>query len=259
MKKTSLIVIVAIVVAGFLLINFLPELTRESGVYVIDTPHGKIKIRLYDETPIHKENFMKMVKEKFYNNTPVEVIYSNEVLIAGGSDAENAAEKRGEILKAEMNDKLIPKKGTIAAYFGTDKGTTADDRFFLINGHVYSKEELVSVEKRKLEMGLQNDPEGLELLKKREMYQYSHKEDSAAIIDAQIKGIVETKYSAGLGKLFSKEDIEVYTKEGGVADIHGEVTVFGEVTEGMDVLEKILALEVDRSNKPVEPISFNIK
>lgn len=258
MKKTSLIVIVAIVVAGFLLINFLPELTREAGVYVIDTPHGKIQVRLFDETPIHKENFMKMVKEKFYDNTPVEVIYSNEVLIAGGAGAEGA-EKRGDVLKAELNDKLIPRKGTIAAYFGSDKGTTADDRFFLIHGHVYTKEELVSVEKRKLEMGLQNDPEGLELLKKREMYQYSHKEDSAALIDAQIKAQVEAKYTAGLGKIFSKEDIEVYTKDGGVADIHGEVTVFGEVIEGMDVLEKILALEVDRSNKPVEPISFKIK
>ena len=117
MKKTSLIVIVVLVVTGFLLINFLPDFGGEPGVYVIETSYGKIKVRLYDETPQHRDNFIKQVKEKAYNKTFVNAIFNKQRVLAGDIESkEGASQERGGSIPSEMNPKYFPKRGALVAY-----------------------------------------------------------------------------------------------------------------------------------------------
>ncbi|MFZ9846568.1 MAG: peptidylprolyl isomerase [Flavobacteriales bacterium] len=261
MKKTSVIVIVALVVSGFLLINFLPNLGGEPGVYVIETSYGKIKVRLYDETPQHRDNFMRQVKEKAYNKTFVNAIFNKQIVLAGDIEAkEGADQERGGSIPSEINPKYFPKKGALVAYADErNPGNSVDDQFILVKGDVYTKEKLVEMEKEQLLGTVAKDPKNADLMAKYQQYYQEHKQDSLMAIDAQFRAQADQMYTAGLGKLFSKEQIEAYSTVGGFPQLDGKFTVFGEVIEGMDVLEKMLTAEADQQGKPMVEIPLTVK
>jgi cyclophilin family peptidyl-prolyl cis-trans isomerase len=266
MKKTSLIVIVVLVVAGFLAINFLPSLGGEPGVYVIETSYGKIKVRLYDETPQHRDNFIKQVKEKAYNKTFVNQV-TPMYLLAGdiestSADGQNA--ERGGSIPSEYNSKYFAKKGALVAMASqSEPNSSVDDQFMLVKGQVYTKEQLIEMEKGKLVQSIADQPENAEKRQKYERFAQQHMEDSALVIITAWKNEADQKYSAGLGKLFNNEQIEAYTTIGGMPQVDGlevRFTVFGEVIEGMEILEKILSAEADpRTGKPMIEIPLKIK
>ncbi len=259
MKKTSLIVIVAIVVAGFLLINFLPNLGGEPGVYVIETSYGKIRVRLYDETPQHRDNFIKMVKDKAYNKTSVNAIYNKQIVIAGDIEAKDGGEDRGGSIPSEINPKYFPKYGALVAYSDErNPGNSVDDQFILVKGEVYTKEKLVDLEKEQLLGTVVKNPENAALMAKYQKYYQEHKQDSLMAIDSILRAQADQMYADGLGKLFTKEQIDAYTTVGGFPQLE-KFTVFGEVIEGMDVLEKILAAEADQQGKPMVEIPLTVK
>lgn len=264
MKKTSLLAIVAVVVIGFLAINFSSNLFSfggDSGVYVIETEFGQIKVRLYDQTPKHKESFMKLVKDKVFENAAFTQNYDNEAMIGGNFSADGT--DRGATIEKEIVDSLHLKFGALVAYPSETGEGSSDDKFILVKGKKYTKDELIQIEKQAIVANLQRDPENSAQMAKIEALAQKHQEDSArALYDAMINKLklkADTQYLAGLGKLFTPEQINIFTTVGGLPMYEGKMTVFGEVIEGMDVLEKLLKAEADRSGVLVKKVPMKIK
>ena len=209
MKKilTSLVILIA-----FSGIIFAQTSTQTEPVYLIKTSLGNIKIKLYNETPLHRDNFMKLVKEGFYNGSIFHRVI-NQFMIQGGG-AKNGTEDVGYTVAAEFNSKFIHKKGALAAARMPDqvnpKKESSGSQFYIVQGRVFGDTELDAIELR-------------------------------------------------INKKFSSEEREIYKTVGGTPHLDGGYTVFGEVTEGLDVIDKIAAVKTAAGDKPVEDLKMTIE
>jgi len=189
---------------------------------VISTDLGDIKIKLYNETPQHRDNFVKLVKEGFYDGTLFHRVIPQFMIQGGDPDSRDAeAGKRlgqggpNYKIPAEFNENLFHKRGALSAARQGDaqnpEKQSSGSQFYIVTGKVYSDAELEQSQGR---------------MKDRKM------------TDAQK---------------------EVYKTEGGVPFLDGGYTVFGEVVEGMDIAEKIGLVQKDRSDRPLENMKMSIK
>lgn len=185
---------------------------------LLKTSLGDITIALYDETPLHKENFIKLVNDKFYDGVLFHRIIQNFMIQTGDPDSKNA--KPGQMLgnggpgytiPAEFVSGLYHKRGAVAAARMGDnvnpKKESSGSQFYIVDGQVFSTEML-------------------------------------------------NRVLQATGKTFSQEQINDYTKIGGAPHLDGDYTVFGEVISGMDVVDKIAAQEKDRRDRPVQDIKI---
>jgi len=186
----------------------------------ISTSRGDMLVRLYDETPAHRDNMIKLVKEGFYNNQLFHRVIK-DFMIQGGDPHSVGAPKGqrlgsgspGYTLPAEFNPSLIHKKGALAAARKGDRvnpeQASNGSQFYLVQGRVLTPEEINFM----IQQGAAN---------------------------------------------FSEESKEIYTSLGGTPHLDGAYTVFGEVVEGLEVLDSIASQPCDAYNRPLEDVSFTI-
>jgi len=184
----------------------------------ITTSYGTIKIRLYNETPQHRDNFIKLATEGFYNGTLFHRVINGFMIQGGDPNSKNAAPgvmlgngDVGYTIPAEFNEKLYHKKGALAAA-RTENPEMASSgcQFYVVQGKAYGEEELKMIESR-------------------------------------------------LGYTFSPEQREAYMTIGGTPFLDRKYTVFGEVIEGLDVLDKIAAVKTGPGDRPVEDVKMEVK
>lgn len=186
----------------------------------IETKYGKIVIKLYNETPQHRDNFIKLVKEGFFNDLLFHRVMQNFMIQGGDPDSRGAAAGKrlgmggpGYTVPAEFDSSLIHKKGALAAARQPDqvnpKKESSGSQFYIVQGRKFSENEL--------------------------------------------KGI-----TAQTGMKYTPEQIEVYENIGGYPPLDMQYTVFGEVVEGLDIVDSIAAVKVDPYNRPVEDVKFTI-
>lgn len=194
-----------------------PAKTKESMV-IMSTDYGNIKIKLYNETPKHRDNFIKLVNEGFYNGTLFHRVIKSFMIQGGDPESKNApAEKmlgsgsNGSTIPAEFDNKLIHKKGALAAA-RTENPTKAssDCQFYIVQGKVASIEELNGVESRS-------------------------------------------------GIKYTEEQRKIYTTIGGTPFLDHSYTVYGEVIEGLDVIDKIAAVQTKPGDRPVTDVKITMK
>lgn len=186
----------------------------------IETTKGDMVVRLYNETPGHRDNMLKLVREGFYDQQLFHRVI-RDFMIQGG-DPHSAGAARGQRLgtggpgytiPAEFNDRLFHKKGALAAARMGDnvnpEKESSGSQFYLVQGRVFTAEMLQMMEQ-----------------------------------DRNVS--------------FSPEALEAYTTIGGTPHLDGGYTVFGEIVEGMDVLEKIAMSPTDANNRPLEDILYSI-
>ena len=188
----------------------------------IETRLGDIVVRLYDETPIHRDNFVKLVKEGYYDGTLFHRVIKN-FMIQGGdpnskgaaADAELGTGSPDYTLEAEIREGLYHKRGALAAARKGDEVNperrSSGSQFYIVWGRKFS-------------------PRQMEFLQDR--MQLEHPETG---------GLTERQR-------------EVYSTVGGTPHLDGQYTVFGEVEEGLDVVEKIQNEQTGMGDRPVEDI-----
>lgn len=189
----------------------------------ITTNYGSIKIKLYNETPQHRDNFIKLVKQGFYDSTLFHRVISNFMIQGGDPDSKDA--QKGELLgegdvgytlPAEFNSNYIHKKGALAAARQGDNVNpnkrSSGCQFYIVQGRKYSKDEVDNIIKNK---------------KDRVNY--------------------------------TEDQYKIYETIGGTPHLDMDYTVFGEVIEGLDVIDKIAAVKKDRRDRPVEDVKMTIK
>ena len=162
--------------------------------------------------PIHKENFIKLVEEGWYDGSPFHRIIKG-FMIQGGSNADGRQDP-GYTIEAEFVPAHFHKRGALAAARMGDnvnpEKRSSGSQFYIVHGRVFSEDELDFMEKR-------------------------------------------------TGTEYTEEQRKVYATEGGAPHLDGSYTVFGELIEGYDVLDKIASVETGRGDRPVNDINMSIE
>ena len=202
------------------------DITKGTVRVKIETRLGDIVVRLYDATPNHRDNFVKLVKEGYYDGTLFHRVIKNFMIQGGDPDSKGApADKSlGEggpdyTLEAEIRTGLYHKRGALAAAREGDdtnpERRSSGSQFYIVWGRTFS-------------------PRQIEYL------------------DEKLK--TEHPETGGLTEMQQR----IYASHGGTPHLDGQYTVFGEVEEGMDVVEKIQNLPTNQADRPIEDVAVKM-
>ena len=239
----------------------------------IKTTEGDITVRLYDETPKHRDNFMKLAKEGYFNGTLFHRVIKDFMIQGGDPDSKGAP--AGKTLGTGGPDYTIPaefvypklfhKRGALsAARLGDEVNPgreSSGSQFYIVWGKKYKKSELQQMERQ---MEMQQEQTIFNQLAREnrdKIMELRRNRDRAGLQELQDELVAETKaISLEKGKpTFTEEQREAYTTVGGTPFLDNQYTVFGEVEEGLDIVEKIQNCKTSRADRPVEDISMTVE
>lgn len=197
------------------------KVEQEQTMIEIITDFGTMKAVLYNETPLHRDNFIKLAKEGYFDGTLFHRIIEGFMIQGGDPDSKNARPGQalgqggpGYTIPAEFNQELIHKKGALAAARTADQinpqKESSGSQFYIAQGNVFTRDDLSNLEMR-------------------------------------------------MGKRFNPLQVQTYTTVGGVPFLDYEYTVFGEVVEGLDIIDKIATQDKDRADRPAQDIKMTIR
>ncbi len=243
---------------------------------VISTLHGTLKIKLFNETPLHKVNFLKLVKEHFYDSLLFHRVIE-EFMIQGGDPAGKHADQfkvlgDGDLnytVPAEIRPDLFHKKGMLcAARNGDDVNPTKASsgcQFYIVQGKVRTEEELKSFERRinkplinKIKDSVIRAPENILLLQKINTFKTEKNNDSLFFYTKQLAEKTDNVYEKTPHYTFPENHKAVYRTIGGTPHLDNNYTIFGEVIEGLDVIDKIAAVKTGKNDRPLIDIRMTI-
>ncbi len=195
---------------------YIGALAQQNNTYVkIETPQGFCIVKLYNETPVHRDNFIKLAKSGYFDKTTFNRILKNFVIQGGDPDS---LYEKGHKLKPEMkwiapefNPALFHHRGVVA--MGRDDNpeqTSFTTQIYLVDGKKWTDEQLDAVEK---------------------------------------------KYNLH----FTPTQREAYKTTGGTPHLDQHYTIFGEIVKGIDLIDKITALKVDKAGNPDVPVWMKVK
>lgn len=236
-------------------------------VVEIKTTMGDIKVKLYNDTPLHRDNFLKLVKEGYYDGVLFHRVINNFMVQAGDPNSKDApkgamlgAGSPDYTIEAEINyPKYYHKYGALAAARTGDEVNperrSSGSQFYIVTGRKVSEAQLrqsaqQSVMPQRMALFRKLADENAEKVK--ELREAGDKEG----LDRLQNQLIEEVEKAIPGPQLSEKMIEDYTKLGGAPHLDGQYTVFGEVLDGMDVVEKIQKAETDGHNRPLEDIKI---
>ena len=229
----------------------------------LETTMGNITVKLYNETPKHRDNFIKLAKEGTYDSTLFHRVIMNFMIQAGDPQSKTATDTTtlgngdvGYTLPAEFNPKFFHKKGALAAArLGDEVNPNKESsgcQFYIVTGRKFSEAQMISMENQLNDARLEAVFNELARKHMKEIYKMRKAGDNDGLLElqdsleAQARGIVAKEPALK----FSREQIAAYTTVGGAPHLDGAYTVFGEVTEGMEVIDKIQAVKTNRADRP---------
>lgn len=245
-----------------------PEVyAKKYKVVVMETNLGTMKIKLYENTPAHSGNFLKLAKEGHYNNLLFHRVIKDFMVQGGSSDSKGAKKDQmvgisdpGYMVDAEFKPEYFHKKGALAAAREGDEVNperkSSGEQFYIVQGKTYTDEELDRMEKRKLLMAKNQLGEKLYQPKQEEYKRYMETGPRSRA-DSLIRSIdteIEKQFVGYKEHLIPSNVREIYETIGGTPFLDGEYTVFGEVIEGLDVIDKIAAVKTGQGDRPLEDV-----
>jgi len=225
----------------------------------IQTTEGDIVISLSDLTPLHRDNFIKLAESGFYNGVTFHRVIKDFMIQTGdGSTRQDSSLISDDYtIPAEINDSLFHRRGTVAAARTGDdvnpERNSSGTQFYIVQGKVYNDEDLAATTQR-IEYNRRQFLYNKALLDLRKEAAQAGKEMSEdEIQQAAIIKAYEAMEEAG-PYVMPENRRTVYKTEGGTPFLDGAYTVFGEVLEGMEVVDAIAGTATDMTDKPVKDI-----
>lgn len=206
MKKTAILSII-------LLILTTQAMTQEKTTkFVIHTDYGDIKGYLFNDTPQHRDNFIKLVKEGWYDGSVFHRVIQN-FMIQGGQSASGQMDP-GYRIPAEILPNHFHKKGALAAARQPDQVNpekkSSGSQFYIVQGQVFNDATLDMMAQR-------------------------------------------------FNKTYTEEQRKAYTTVGGAPHLDGDYTVFGQIADGFDVIDKIAAVKTGSGDRPEKDVKMSIE
>lgn len=264
-----------VLLAGFF--GTLSAQTLSKETILMETPYGSMKIKLYEETPLHKANFLKLVKEHYFDSLLFHRVI-NYFMIQGGDHLSKHAGPNdtlghgdlGYTIPAEFNPSIIHKKGRLcAARDGDDVNpmqASSASQFYIVMGKKRTPEDLKKYEERinkthytRCAREFMKTEEGRNLKKEYNRLKNESKTDSAALVNVRIEEKIQAEHLKTPEYKFSQYQVDTYTTVGGTPHLDGTYTVFGEVIEGLEVIDKIAGVKTDKRDRPLENIRMKVK
>ena len=232
----------------------------------LETSLGDIVVELYNETPQHRDNFIKLVKEGYYDGVLFHRVIKDFMIQTGDGNSKTAGPDTplgdgdpGYTIEAEfVYPKYFHKRGALAAARTGDQFNperrSSGSQFYIVTGKVFGNEQLRMMDpelnKKKQDIFRQLVMDNQEKIK-----QLKESMDDAGIQALQDELIRQTEAEvAQLPSTMTDEQIEAYTTIGGTPHLDGQYTVFGEVVSGMDVVDKIQNTTTGRMDRPTVDI-----
>jgi cyclophilin family peptidyl-prolyl cis-trans isomerase len=249
----------------------------ELGVYKDDlqkdvefvTDYGTIVFRLSDETPLHRNNFIKLINQKFYDGLSFHRVINNFIIQTGDPESRktNPEKELGESdlpykIPAEFTPNLFHKRGALnAARDGNIERASSSSQFTFVQGRVYNDSTLTIAEKRINEWLANNkvitNPKNKKWVDLSKKYSSDNSNaDSLKIVRNILKELTDNELKNSIAYKIPEEQRKVYKTIGGAAHLDQNYTVFGEVIFGMDVVDKIAKVETDKKDKPIKEVKI---
>ena len=257
----------------FFLIQCTGQLSAQNRIATISTRFGTMKFRLHNETPKHRDAFIQLAKEGYYDQTLFYRVIP-DFLIQGGSRSSRGAAPGKRIgygdpdktVDDEIKTQFFHKKGVLCAPRQPDDVNPFKQsdisQFFIVKGKVFTEGELDTLEmavNRPIRNRINNQlltPEVKEKLKK---LKAEKRVDEFRALAGELKKQIETEYMLYPAKLiFTAEQRQAYTSVGGYPDLDGKYTIFGECISGMDVIDKIASVKTDSNNRPMDDVKITV-
>ena len=233
----------------------------------IETTMGDIVVELYNETPKHRDNFIKLAKEGVYDSTLFHRVIKAFMIQAGDPDSKNANDTAqlgsgdvGYTVPAEFVSKFFHKKGALAAArMGDDvnpERASSGCQFYIVTGRKFSESQLLNMEGQKNNNRIDEIFNELARKHMKEIYKMRKANDEAGLMALQdsLEAEATAQYKNEEPFMFTPEQIAAYTTIGGAPHLDGAYTVFGQVLEGMETVEKIEGTKTGRADRPVENV-----
>lgn len=246
-----------------------PEINDGDVLVDIKTSLGDIRVLLYNNTPKHRDNFIKLVEENFYNGTLFHRVINEFMIQAGDPDSKGAPAGKmlgsggpGYQIDAEIvYPQYFHKRGALAAARQGDQVNperkSSGSQFYIVTGKVYNDSTLKQLDQQLGMMAKQRIFNSLAAENKDRIMELRRNRDQAGLQALQDELIAQTeaKAAANPAKL-TPEQIEAYSTIGGTPHLDNDYTVFGEVIEGMDVVAKIEKVATGNADRPVEDVKI---
>lgn len=236
----------------------------------LETSLGDIVVELYNETPQHRDNFIKLVKEGYYDGVLFHRVIKDFMIQTGdgnsktaGTDATLGDGDPGYTIPAEfVYPKYFHKRGALAAARTGDQVNperrSSGSQFYIVTGKIYGCEELQAMSKRMGDMVKQDIFRRLVTENHAKVEELRRNGDTAGLQALQNQLIEQTEAEAAKQgpATMTDEQINAYTSVGGTPHLDGQYTVFGEVVEGMDVVDRIQNTQTGRMDRPTTDIKI---
>jgi peptidyl-prolyl cis-trans isomerase B (cyclophilin B) len=260
---------------SFLLLVALCNLTscaqKKDHVVTIKTKFGDMIAILYDETPKHKANFIKLASEHYFDSLLFHRVIDGFMIQGGDPESKKAAPGQhlgnggpGYTIDAEFNPKFFHEKGALSAARLGDQvnpsKASSGSQFYIVQGKKVSEME-ITIDQQKFQMAFQqffqkpeNKPYYDSLGK---LFQARDQQGYEKYI-MSLKPIVEAQLNVDVDKPVSPELVKAYTTIGGTPMLDGQYTVFGKVIKGLEVIDKIATQPKDGADRPTEDVRMTV-
>lgn len=241
--------------------------TEKDYLVTFSTPYGDMHAVLYDATPKHKRNFLKLAQSGQYDSTLFHRVIADFMVQGGDLTTRPAATPADAItytVPAELVDTLFHRKGALAAARQGDQmnpeRASSGSQFYIVQGKKYTEAEL-TIDMDKLSKGVEQLVQFVDYVAEGErlvaLYQSGDYEGyTQAMLD--LKPAVEEKLDINMDRDYSDERLQAYTSAGGVPHLDDSYTVFGQVINNLAVIDSIAKQPTGRADKPIKNIYFTV-
>jgi len=279
MKKIPLLILFALLFLGKMTAqnNLNTEDTSHTAIVLISTQYGDIKIRLSNQTPLHRDNFLKLAQKGFYDSLLFHRIipgfmiqggdpyskHAKQFVVLGDSDigytipaeiTPNLFHKRGMLCAARDGDDVNPKRASSGCqfYITQGRGPLTDNDLKLYEYRINKKL------RTHLKDSLLQTPEYKTTNQKYQYYKSNKISDSLLTLEKTLDEKINPVYVLTPHYTFTPEQIKAYKKVGGTPHLDGSYTVYGEVLQGMEAVDKISEANTDSHDRPLDNIRMKV-
>ncbi|MBT1704808.1 peptidylprolyl isomerase [Chryseosolibacter indicus] len=240
---------------------------KKDQVVTIKTKYGDMIAILYNETPKHKQNFIKLAKEHFYDSLLFHRVIEGFMIQGGDPESRKAKPEQrlgnggpGYTVDAEINPKFFHERGALsAARLGDQANPTkasSGSQFYIVQGRKYTESELKTDPQKygsALQQFFQKSENRSYYDTMANLYRAGDQKAYEEFI-LSLKPLIEKQLGVSVDKDISAEALNTYTTVGGAPHLDNGYTVFGKVIKGLEVVDKIAALPKGQADRPVEDV-----